>query len=140
MFVVPQSSQESSSETRPRRDSSVLGSSCEANPFVDPPADHPPPISFSDVEIIRRPFSPTLHDEMSVSAGDRVHVVRMFDDGWALVEKVLAGSPSHDGKGKQVLPQAGLIPIDCLREIWQPLEAFLQDNDVSRYSGTGVAI
>ncbi|KAK0202145.1 hypothetical protein DFS33DRAFT_1264943 [Desarmillaria ectypa] len=141
MFVFPNPPKDSSSEATPKRDSGVLGFSHEANPFVDPTAslDRPPsPVPFSDVGIIRRPFDSTLLDEISVYIGDRVHVVKVFGDGWALVEKIPADSPSD--KGKQVLPQAGLIPIDCLREAWQPLPAFLADKGVSSYSETGVAL
>ncbi|PBK97261.1 hypothetical protein ARMGADRAFT_891963, partial [Armillaria gallica] len=119
-FVFPKSPQDSGSETTPKRDSGVLGSSYEANPFADPSASshRPPTIPFSDVEIICRPFEPTLHDEISVSVGDRVRVLNVFNDGWAMVEK-------------QALPQAGLVPIDCFREAWQPLLAFLADKGVS---------
>ncbi|SJL07878.1 uncharacterized protein ARMOST_11233 [Armillaria ostoyae] len=139
-FVFPKSPQDSSSETTPKRDSGVLGSSYEANPFADPSASSHrlPTVPFSDVEIICRPFEPTLHDEISVSVGDRVRVLKVFNDGWALVEKIPVESPS--GKGKQTLPQAGLVPIDCFREAWQPLLAFLEDKGVSGYSETGVAL
>ncbi|KAK0243858.1 hypothetical protein EDD85DRAFT_177820 [Armillaria nabsnona] len=139
-FVFPKSPQDSGSETTPKRDSGVLGSSYEANPFADPSASshRPPTIPFSDVEIICRPFEPTLHDEISVSVGDRVRVLNVFNDGWAMVEKVPVESPL--GKGKQALPQAGLVPIDCFREAWQPLLAFLADKGVSGYSETGVAL
>ncbi|KAK0462074.1 uncharacterized protein EV420DRAFT_1266275 [Desarmillaria tabescens] len=141
VFVFPSPPKDTSSETTPKRDSGVLGTSSEANPFIGPSVspDHPPaPVPFSDVEVIRRPFDPTLHDELSVSEGDRVHVVKVFDDGWALVQKIPADSLS--GKGKQVLPQAGLVPIDCFRESWQPLPSFLADKGVGGYSETGVAL
>ncbi|KAK0445694.1 hypothetical protein EV421DRAFT_284443 [Armillaria borealis] len=139
-FVFPMSPQDSSSETTPKRDSGVLGSSYEANPFADPSASSHrlPTVPFLDVEIICRSFEPTLHDEISVSVGDRVRVLKVFNDGWALVEKIPVESPS--GKGKQTLPQAGLVPIDCFREAWQPLLAFLEDKGVSGYSETGVAL
>ncbi|KAK0487793.1 hypothetical protein IW261DRAFT_641491 [Armillaria novae-zelandiae] len=138
-FVFPRSPQDSSNETTPKRDSGVLGSSYDANPFADSSAssDHQS-IPLSDVEIIRRPFEPTLHDEISVSVGDHVQVLKVFNDGWALVEKIAVELPS--GKGKQSLPQAGLIPIDCLRDAWQPLPAFLEDKGVSGYSETGIAL
>ncbi len=139
-FVFPKSPQDSGSETTPKRDSGVLGSSYEANPFADPSASshRPPTIPFSDVEIICRPFEPTLHDEISVSVGERVRVLNVFNDGWAMVEKIPVESPS--GKGKQALLQAGLVPIDCFREAWQPLLSFLADKGVSGYSETGIAL
>ncbi|KAK0187718.1 hypothetical protein F5146DRAFT_934504, partial [Armillaria mellea] len=111
----------------------------DANPFADSSASSDrPPIPLSDIEIIRRPFEPTLHDEIAVSVGDHVQVLKVFNDGWALVEKIAIELPSS--KGKQTLPQAGLIPIDCLREAWQPLPAFLEDKGVSGYSDTGIAL
>ncbi|KAK0504349.1 hypothetical protein EDD18DRAFT_1133191 [Armillaria luteobubalina] len=138
-FVFPKSPQDSTSETTPKRDSGVLGSSYDANPFADSSASSDrQSIPLSDVEIIRRPFEPTLHDEISVSVGDHVQVLKVFNDGWALVEKITV--ELLPGKGKQSLPQAGLIPIDCLREVWQPLPAFLEDKGVSGYSETGIAL
>ncbi|KAF4581440.1 hypothetical protein EYR40_009725 [Pleurotus pulmonarius] len=58
-----------------------------------------------DLEVIQRPFNPTLDDELPVLPGDKVRVVQEFDDGWAFVEKRF----SVDGQW-----QSGLIPIVCL--------------------------
>ncbi|KAH8104648.1 hypothetical protein BXZ70DRAFT_904800 [Cristinia sonorae] len=75
---------------------------------------------FQDVEIIRRPFIPTMPDEMSVIPGEEVRVKNRFDDGWAYGEKV------SDGK-------RGLFPIDCLRAKDQELPAFLASKRISSY-------
>ncbi|THH04996.1 hypothetical protein EW145_g5126, partial [Phellinidium pouzarii] len=63
------------------------------------------------IEFIKRPFAPTLADEMAVQRGDEVRILRSFDDGWARVEKMGTG-------------EKGLIPVDCLRENGEPLPAF----------------
>jgi hypothetical protein len=76
---------------------------------------------FRDVETIRRPFLPTLQDELPVMPGDAVRIMKPFDDGWAFVERLEGGS-----KGSK-----GLIPIDCLRETGQALPAFLAARRVS---------
>lgn len=91
-----------------------------ANPSVDPFADPQKP-GFADVEVIRRPFKPSLDDELAVYPGDRVHVLQIFDDGWASVEK-LAGAEGE-----------GLIPVDCLRKADQALPTFLTQKRVSGY-------
>ncbi|KAF9021098.1 hypothetical protein BDZ89DRAFT_911456, partial [Hymenopellis radicata] len=104
------------------------------NPFADTPVRPLPTIPLRAFEIICRPFSPTLHDELAVETGDRVTVLKVFDDGWALVEKAPVEDPSGKGKGKAVSTQPGLIPIDCLREAGQPLPDFLAAKRVSSYS------
>ncbi len=104
------------------------------NPFADIPVRPLPTTPVSAFEIICRPFSPTLHDELAVDAGDRVTVLKVFDDGWALVEKAPIEDRSGKGKGKAVPTQPGLIPIDCLREAGQPLPAFLAAKRVSSYA------
>jgi hypothetical protein len=58
---------------------------------------------------------PTLHNELSVVLGDTVHVVEVFDDRWAYMEKK-SGSK----------PEKGLISIDCLWESGQDVPAFWQ--------------
>ncbi|KAK7690123.1 hypothetical protein QCA50_006772 [Cerrena zonata] len=77
---------------------------------------------FAPVEIIRRPFVPTMSDEMAVAPGDQVRVRRRFDDGWAYAEK-LSGNAR------------GLFPIDCLRMQDQDLPAFLAAKRLSSYAG-----
>ncbi|KIK69830.1 hypothetical protein GYMLUDRAFT_236302 [Collybiopsis luxurians FD-317 M1] len=79
------------------------------NPFEDPVHIH----EFSESEIVRRPFVPSLDDELWVEADERVRILRIFSDGWALVEKV--SDNSGKGKGAQS-PSPGLIPVDCFRQ------------------------
>ncbi|KZT11865.1 uncharacterized protein LAESUDRAFT_623250, partial [Laetiporus sulphureus 93-53] len=75
---------------------------------------------FARVETIRRPFVPTMDDEMSVLPGETVRMLLRFDDGWAYAEKV--------GSGRR-----GLIPIDCLRMPEEDLPAFLASKRLSSY-------
>ncbi|KAF8549903.1 hypothetical protein OG21DRAFT_1469387 [Imleria badia] len=92
------------------------------NPSMDPFADPAKP-EFSDVEVIRRPFTPSLDDELAVRPGDRVHIFRIFDDGWAFVER-LAGT-------ERERHERGLIPVDCFREVDQAFPTFLSEKRVS---------
>ncbi|KAF9240210.1 hypothetical protein BU15DRAFT_45948 [Melanogaster broomeanus] len=100
-----------------------------ANPAVDPFADPAAQPGFEDIEVVRRPFMPTLDDELSVHPGDRVRVLQVFDDGWAFVEKVVGPGLEHNDRIDR-----GLIPVDCLREAGQALPAFLAQKRVSSYS------
>ncbi|PFH45920.1 hypothetical protein AMATHDRAFT_157244 [Amanita thiersii Skay4041] len=104
-----------------------------ANPFSDPSTIPFPAPAFEEVETVKRPFVPTLQDELVVFVGDRVKVVQTFDDGWALVLKL---PPQQDRKGKAKAVgenEQGLIPIDCLRDAHQELPAFLAQKRVSSY-------
>lgn len=77
------------------------------NPFDDPAHTH----QFSEIELVRRPFFPQLQDELQVNVGESVRIVQIFDDGWALVEKIFAVSkPNVEG-------EQGLIPLDCMRDV-----------------------
>ena len=77
---------------------------------------------FETVETIRRQFLPSMEDEMAVTAGEEVRILRRFDDGWAVAEKVATGAQ-------------GLIPIDCLRAPEEELPAFLAKKRISSYRG-----
>ncbi|KAI0648182.1 hypothetical protein C8Q79DRAFT_558969 [Trametes meyenii] len=101
------------------------------NPFLDftEVAARPPSTSteasspskhFAPTETIRRPFLPTMEDEMAVTPGQDVHILRRFDDGWALAEVLATG-------------RQGLIPIDCLRAVEEDLPAFLAKKRLSSY-------
>ncbi|KAJ6622569.1 hypothetical protein B0H10DRAFT_1787829 [Mycena sp. CBHHK59/15] len=111
------------------------------NPFADAfssEADAAPlraSAEFDSVETVWRPFEHTLADEISVSAGDQVHVLGIYDDGWAMIERVGMGK----GKAKAVdgQPSAGLIPIDCMRMAGQPVSSFLASKRVSSVNATG---
>ncbi|KAK7054434.1 hypothetical protein VNI00_003632 [Paramarasmius palmivorus] len=102
------------------------------NPFGDPT----PEPGFAEAETIRRPFLPSRDDELAVAPGDKVNVLRVFDDGWVAVHKI---SESQDikGKGKAAEGGPGLIPVDCLREAGQKLPDFLASKRVSMYSLKG---
>lgn len=80
--------------------------------------------NFAEVETIRRPYTPTLSDELQVSVGDRIKVLEIFNDGWASVEKVAA----EDGQAMK-----GLVPIACLREANEDLSAFLHTRTVQSF-------
>jgi hypothetical protein len=112
-------------------------SGADANPFADPtPAETAMQSDFAEIQVIRRLFIPQLQDELLVAAGDSVRIVQMFDDGWAMVQKI---PPLADKKGKaRVVDESdqGLIPIDCLREADQTLPEFVaQLKRVSGYAG-----
>ncbi|KAI9058227.1 hypothetical protein FKP32DRAFT_1554813, partial [Trametes sanguinea] len=103
----------------------------EENPFLDfteiaAAAGRPPTASsessahFAPVEMIRRPFVPTMDDEMAVNPGENVRIIKRFDDGWAYAENASTG-------------MQGLIPIDCLRPIEEDLPAFLAKKRLSSY-------
>ncbi|KAI0631969.1 hypothetical protein C8Q77DRAFT_890897 [Trametes polyzona] len=79
-------------------------------------------IHFAATETIRRPFVPTMDDEVAVSPGQQVRILRRFDDGWAYAE--LLGSGTR-----------GLIPIDTLRPVEEDLPAFLAKKRLSSYVG-----
>ncbi|KAG6336880.1 hypothetical protein ID866_2206 [Astraeus odoratus] len=98
------------------------------NPFEDPVE----PSTFSGAETVRRPFLPTLEDELAVSPSDQVRILQVFDDGWAMVEKVgvVPGNP-----GQSMPQRRGLIPVDCFREAGQALPSFLAQKRLSSYQG-----
>lgn len=100
----------------PSTDSLTTDPNTSSDPFADP--------AQPEFETIRRPFAPTLDDEVSVAPGDKVLVLKVFDDGWAFVEKQCK-SLDHN--------ERGLIPVDCLREAGQALPAFLAQKRVSSY-------
>ncbi|KAJ7125581.1 hypothetical protein C8R43DRAFT_1135168 [Mycena crocata] len=111
------------------------------NPFADafsvPVNTHSSRASaeFDAIETIWRPFDQTLQDEMSVAAADRVKVLAVYDDGWAMIERVGMGK----GKGRAVDGQAsvGLIPIDCMRKTEESVSSFLAAKRVSSVDATG---
>ena len=54
-----------------------------------------------------------MSDELTVAVDDEVKVLQIFDDGWALVEKI------------EPTPAQGLIPLACLRDMGQGLTSLL---------------
>ncbi|KAG6864887.1 hypothetical protein C0991_006574, partial [Blastosporella zonata] len=99
-----------------------------SNPFSDPVL---PFAEFAELESIRRPFASTRDDELSVSVSDSVRVLKLFDDGWALVEKL----PSFEDLLKKEYDSTssvqGLIPIDCFRAEGQDLSSFFSEKRVA---------
>jgi hypothetical protein len=49
---------------------------------------------------------PSLPDELSISNGEQVRVLSVYDDGWALCEKVTSG-------------EKGVVPQECLDKVPQ---------------------
>ncbi|KII86877.1 hypothetical protein PLICRDRAFT_164273 [Plicaturopsis crispa FD-325 SS-3] len=131
----------------------AASSPATADPFADQHADQRSSFmsmgsthSVAPIETIRRPFAPTLSDELAVMPGETVRVVCAYDDGWAVVEKVPA---PHKGKGKarssvgteegMEIEARGLIPIDCMRGKGEKLPSFLANKRVSS-QGMGQAV
>ncbi|EIW59161.1 uncharacterized protein TRAVEDRAFT_64353 [Trametes versicolor FP-101664 SS1] len=77
-------------------------------------------VHFAATETIRRPFVPTMDDEMAVVPGQDVRILARFDDGWAHAELLENGT-------------RGLIPIDTLRPVEEALPAFLAKKRLSSY-------
>jgi hypothetical protein len=65
--------------------------------------------AFDEFEKVRVHFLGNLSDELSVRRGDEVRVLKVFEDGWALVEKACSDG-SQDA-------ERGVIPAECLREM-----------------------
>ncbi|KAK7462356.1 hypothetical protein VKT23_007957 [Stygiomarasmius scandens] len=125
-FAFPKPPKSAESAQWASQPSLVDASEPTPNPFSDKNAE------FDETEVIRRPFVPTLEDEMRVSVGERVRIVQVFTDGWALIERRAV----DDKKGKGTTPDAavrGLIPVDCFREAGQELPAFLAAKKVGSY-------
>ena len=114
----------SSAATQPHTDMAIHPSSTSSVSMTSL-ASVPAP-ALGQGERIRRPFVPTLGDEVAVSSGDIVDVQQVFDDGWAYVAVQREGSNE---------PSVGLIPVDCFREAGEELPAFLAAKRVSSYKG-----
>ncbi|KAJ7506781.1 hypothetical protein B0H11DRAFT_1972714 [Mycena galericulata] len=107
------------------------------NPFADAFSVPAPRASaeFEPVETIWRPFERTLQDEITVHGGDQVKVLAVYDDGWAMIERVEMGKGK--GKADDGNPSIGLIPIDCMRKAEQSVSSFLAAKRVSSVDATG---
>ncbi|KAJ2122068.1 hypothetical protein IW147_003767 [Coemansia sp. RSA 720] len=55
----------------------------------------------SDIFEVLYPYSPVESDELAITPGEKIRVLRVFSDGWAFVQRV------DDGK-------IGAIPAVCL--------------------------
>ena len=70
-----------------------------ANSYSTPVA--PAPMLKTDADaFVNRAFVPSLPDELSVTGGERIRVLTLYDDGWALCT---------NGRGEQ-----GMVPQECL--------------------------
>ena len=130
--------------TPPSPASGVVDPFSDKNGLIssDPFADQHPPLvqpnhsssgKFSEIETIRRPFVPTLEDEVGVEPGEQVRILQLYDDGWTKVEKVKSLETSK-GKEKMTEAETGLIPIDCLREPGVDLPTFIDKKRISGYT------
>ncbi len=52
--------------------------------------------------VVERTFTPNLPDELTITPGERVTVITIYDDGWCNVRKLGAGG------------EEGVIPYACL--------------------------
>lgn len=65
------------------------------------PTTAAPPRLKADAEaFVSRAFIPSLPDELSIMGGERIRVLALYDDGWALCA---------NGRGEQ-----GMVPQECL--------------------------
>ncbi|KAF8172043.1 hypothetical protein K438DRAFT_1909183 [Mycena galopus ATCC 62051] len=110
------------------------------NPFADAfsvpaAARNSASAEFDAIETVWRPFQETLQDEMTVHVGDQVKVLAVYDDGWAMIERV--GMGKGKGKAEDGKPSVGLIPIDCMRRAEESVSSFLAAKRVSSVDATG---
>lgn len=108
------------------------------NPFADAfsvPVAARASAEFDAVETVWRPFEQTLQDEMTVVMGDKVKVLAVYDDGWAMIERV--GMGKGKGKAQDGRADVGLIPIDCMRKAEESVSSFLAAKRVSSVDATG---
>ncbi|KAG6884834.1 hypothetical protein C0993_007955, partial [Termitomyces sp. T159_Od127] len=106
-----------------------------SNPFSDPSNPFSDPVSptteFAEVEPIRRPFKSTRDDELTVTITDSVRILQLFDDGWALVEKLPAFEEILAKQGKNIHRLQGMIPIDCFHAGAEEISTSLSEKRAS---------
>ena len=78
----------------------AMGPAPSRTPVPQAPAPVGASSSNSDTALVRVLFIPTLPDELSITVGEVVRVIKAFDDGWALCANV---------RGDQ-----GVVPLECL--------------------------
>ncbi|KAH9847911.1 hypothetical protein C2E23DRAFT_689877, partial [Lenzites betulinus] len=108
-----------SAEVRPASPSMSVAPSLASTAAAASAQEH-----FAPIEVVRRPFVPTMGDEMAVVPGDTLRILRRFDDGWAYAERCASGA-------------RGLVPIDTLRAVEEELPAFLAKKRISSYGARG---
>jgi len=52
-------------------------------------------------------YSPQLPDELPLTIGERIRVIEVFEDGWAMVERVGPGASGG-------MMEKGVVPAECL--------------------------
>jgi hypothetical protein len=68
---------------------------------INPPVTLAPPDK-QEILVVRRTFTPTLPDELSIANGEAVRVLAVYDDGWCKARKL-------DANGDE-----GVVPYECL--------------------------
>lgn len=72
------------------------------------PAAPAPRLKASAEAFVNRAFIPSLPDELSVTGGEPIRVLAVYDDGWAFCA---------NGRGEQ-----GMVPQECLDQRVTPDE------------------
>ncbi|KZP01040.1 hypothetical protein CALVIDRAFT_559699 [Calocera viscosa TUFC12733] len=71
----------------------------------------PPPPSLSPAQGVFKnvltTYSPQLPDELPLTIGERVRVIEVYEDGWAMVERVGPGPAGG-------MMEKGVVPAECL--------------------------
>jgi len=78
----------------------------EDTTYSQPSFNAQPVLEKGILATVRRPFAPSLPDEMYITPGQLVTIEEMFDDGWNLVKAADGGR--------------GLVPLACFEETDQP--------------------
>jgi len=47
-----------------------------------------------------------MQDELPLTVGERLRVIEVFEDGWAMVERA--------GMSRGGMPERGVVPVECL--------------------------
>jgi hypothetical protein len=53
------------------------------------------------IHTVKSTFITTLSDELNIKMGEKIRVLTVYDDGWALCEKLTSG-------------EQGMAPMECL--------------------------
>ena len=61
-----------------------------------------PAAAEQSILVVKRTFTPNLCDELTITHGERVRVITIYDDGWCIVRKLGAGN------------EEGAVPLECL--------------------------
>ena len=78
-----------------------------AGPVVIQQVPPTPNAAAPALSVVKRTFVPSLPDELSISNGEQVRILSVYDDGWALCERVSNG-------------EKGVVPQECLEMVKQP--------------------